>query len=74
LINTERLKLKPHKIENLDSLHFILGNSETMSFYPKPYSKKDTENIIKKSIRLFERQQIGFFAVFLKSNKSFIGN
>ena len=45
-----------------------------MSFYLKPYSIKEIENLIKRSINLFNEQKIGFFAVILKENKKLIGN
>ena len=74
MINTECLIIKPHSKKNLLDLFKILGDAETMKFYPKPYTFEETELVIEKSIQLYLKDKIGFFAVFLKSNNKLIGN
>ena len=57
IIETNRLILKPHTLSNTQSLYKIFGDVENMSFYLKPYSIKEIENLIKRSINLFNEQK-----------------
>jgi RimJ/RimL family protein N-acetyltransferase len=37
-LRTERLRLRPYRLEDLDAFHAIVGDPETMRFYPEPFS------------------------------------
>ncbi|HEX9410100.1 MAG TPA: GNAT family N-acetyltransferase, partial [Actinomycetota bacterium] len=42
VLETERLWLREMAQEDLDAFSEILGDPETMRFYPHPYSREET--------------------------------
>jgi len=74
IIETERLVLRPFREEDLDDELSVVGDAETMSFYPNPYSKEDVEKIIAKNIRTFESKGYGLFSVTEKQTGDYIGD
>ena len=41
-LETERLRLRPYTTNDIDDLLQILGDPETMTYYPEPYSREGT--------------------------------
>ncbi|MGE9295943.1 MAG: GNAT family N-acetyltransferase [Puniceicoccales bacterium] len=73
-IETERLLLRPFREVDLDDEFSVVGDAETMSFYPKPYSKEEVAKIIAKNIQTFETSGYGLFAVIDKRNGEYLGD
>lgn len=48
ILETERLYLRELKQEDLDRLHAIFSDEETMRFYPAPFTREQTGQWIKK--------------------------
>ena len=42
ILETERLYLRELKQEDLDRLHAIFSDEETMRFYPAPFTREQT--------------------------------
>ncbi len=73
-IETERLILRPFREEDLDDEFSIVGDSETMSFYPRAFSKEEVAEIIAENIRTFETSGYGLFAVVDKHSCEYVGD
>jgi RimJ/RimL family protein N-acetyltransferase len=73
-IATERLTLRPFKVDDIDSAFGVLGDERTMSYYRQPYSREEVERILKKNIETFEKWGYGLFAVIEQSSDHFIGD
>ncbi len=39
LLRTERLGLRPFRVGDLDDLESMLGDAETMKYYPNPFTR-----------------------------------
>lgn len=74
ILETERLHLREIVKEDLDPLYAILSDPETMSYYPAPYSRNDTESFINKNIERYKTIGCGLWAIILKSENKFIGD
>ncbi len=73
-IETERLILRPFREKDLEDEFSIAGYPDTMSFYPRAYTKEEVAEIIKKNIRTFETSGYGLFAVMDKHSGEYLGD
>ncbi|MFC0212943.1 GNAT family N-acetyltransferase [Paenibacillus chartarius] len=73
-IETDRLRIREYTTEDLPSLHTLLSDRETMSFWPKPFDDQQCENWM--IHRAIENYPTGFgrFAIELKETGTFIGD
>jgi ribosomal-protein-alanine N-acetyltransferase len=74
ILETARLYLRKFKDEDLEMLYPIFSDSETMQFYPAPFSKDKTQDWIKQNIASYKSNGYGLWAVCLKENNEFIGD
>jgi RimJ/RimL family protein N-acetyltransferase len=74
LPETERLVLRPFVEEDLEPLHEILGDAETMRFYPAPFTLEDTERWIERNRRRYVDDGFGLWAVQERSTGAFLGD
>ncbi|MCJ8345534.1 GNAT family N-acetyltransferase [bacterium] len=73
IIHTNRLKIRELTLEDLDSLHQILSDPETMKFYPKPYDKEQVKWWIDRAMSGYKDHSYGLWALVLKETDCFIG-
>jgi len=73
-IETKRLLLRSYRRADFDEAKRVLGDAETMCFYPCPFSDERIRAMIEKQIDTFARHGYGLFAVFDKQNGGFIGD
>jgi len=73
-VETTRLKLRNLTMEDFDALHEILSDTETMQYYPAPFSKEQTRNWIMRNIERYTEFGFGLWAVILKESGEFIGD
>ncbi|MGQ0670375.1 MAG: GNAT family N-acetyltransferase [Actinomycetota bacterium] len=74
LLETERLTLRMYKLGDLDDLFSILGDAETMRYYPRPYTREDTLAWIEDCLDRYGRDGFGHLAVLLKETGELVGN
>jgi ribosomal-protein-alanine N-acetyltransferase len=74
VIGTERLTLRHLKRDDVDAVLAVIGDPETMKFYPQRFSREDAERWVAKSQERYRTDGFGLFAVVLKSNGEVIGN
>ncbi|MBG90077.1 MAG: GNAT family N-acetyltransferase [Verrucomicrobiales bacterium] len=74
LLETERLHLRPLEPGDAQALHSVLGDAETMSFYPEPWSLEIVQRLIEHQSGLYQSNGIGWFAVLLRDAGELIGD
>ena len=73
LLETARLWLREQTWDDLDDLEAILCDRETMSFYPRPFSRADARAWMERNLRRYKELGYGLWAMILKDDGSFIG-
>jgi len=71
VLESERLGLRNLELDDNKELFKILSDQETMQFYPKPYTLEETENWIHKSMKSYQENGFGLWAVILKKGGTF---
>ncbi len=74
VLETERLRLRPYRPDDLDKLEAILGDPETMRYYPEPYGRERVLEWIEDNIRRYAEDGTGLWAMELTSTGEFAGN
>ena len=74
IIETERLIIREYIPEDFDALYRIIGDGETMKYYPKPYDENGTVRWINWCIDSYARHGFGLWALELKETGDFIGD
>jgi ribosomal-protein-alanine N-acetyltransferase len=73
-LTTERLLLRRQTLDDLDALHAVLGDAQTMSFYPRPFTRQEVaERWIERNLRHYEERGYGMWALVLKGSDEVIG-
>jgi [ribosomal protein S5]-alanine N-acetyltransferase len=68
------LLLRHYKDEDINALHNIFSDPETMEFNPTPFSIQQTQDWIKRNIERYQNDGFGLWAVCLKETNEFIGD
>lgn len=66
---TERLILRELTLHDLENLHAILSDSETMRYYPEPFTYLKSKQWIKWNLENYQTYGFGLWAVILKENR-----
>jgi ribosomal-protein-alanine N-acetyltransferase len=74
ILETERLYLRQYRKEDIHSLHSIFSDTETMEYYPTPFSLERTQNWVKKNQERYEEDGYGLWGVCLKETHELIGD
>lgn len=70
---TERLRLRPYTVEDLPSLHALLSDPVTMSFWPSPFTEEQSEQWLRRAIDAYANG-LGRLAVTLRETGEPIGD
>jgi ribosomal-protein-alanine N-acetyltransferase len=73
-ITTERLRLRPFTAADVDPLLAILGEAETMQWYPEPYSREGVVEWIARSMNGYERDGFGLVVIEDRNTGEFLGD
>ncbi len=74
ILETERLFLRQYKEEDMPFLHSIFSDSETMKYYPAPFSFEQTQNWIKKNQERYQEDGYGLWGICLRETDELIGD
>jgi ribosomal-protein-alanine N-acetyltransferase len=74
VIETERLVLREFTLDDVDAMFAIIGDAETMKYYPQPFSRDDAADWIQRNLERYSRDGVGLYAVILKATDDFIGD
>ena len=70
---TERLVLREQSLDDADALAEILGDPETMKYYPRPFTWDEARGWVERNIRSYEVNGFGLWALELKDTGEFVG-
>jgi len=68
------LRLRPYTFNDLDDLFEILGDPDTMTYYPEPYSRDRTMGWIEDNVKRYEMDGFGLWAMEMKETGDFVGD
>ncbi|HEY2802486.1 MAG TPA: GNAT family N-acetyltransferase, partial [Actinomycetota bacterium] len=74
VIETGRLLLRPFDTNDVEELHAVLGDAETMTYYPAAFSLKETETWVRTNIERYERDGTGLWAIEDRATGEFLGD
>lgn len=74
ILETERLLLREMAPDDLAELSEILGDPETMRFYPRPFSRDEAAGWIEWCRRSYRDHGFGLWALILKDSGEFVGD
>ncbi len=74
LLETERLRLRELRPDDVNALHGVLGDPETMRYYPHPFTREETTAWIDKNLERYAEDGHGLWAMELKTSGELIGN
>lgn len=74
IFRTERLWARPYRASDADALHRILSDPATMSFWPAPYTREETERWIGWAGAHYAEHGIGRYPVFLNETDEMVGD
>jgi [ribosomal protein S5]-alanine N-acetyltransferase len=74
VIETRRLRLREFVPADAIALALVLGDAETMRFYPAPFDRAGVEDWIARNIRRYQANGHGLWALDLKTNGETIGD
>jgi [ribosomal protein S5]-alanine N-acetyltransferase len=74
VIETERLALREFTLDDVDGMFAIIGDAETMKYYPQTFSRDDAADWIQRNLERYRHDGFGLYAVTLKASGNFIGD
>lgn len=74
LIETPRLLLRRLEKSDLDDLHLIFSDPESMEHYPKTFSREKSMQWIEWNLENYHQLGYGLWAVVLKQSNLFVGD
>jgi [ribosomal protein S5]-alanine N-acetyltransferase len=73
LLETPRVKLREMTLEDAAALHAVLGDEETMRWYPRAFTREEVDEWIARQIARYPTGT-GLLGIVLKSNNALIGD
>jgi len=74
VLETDRLRLRPFVRDDLDETAAMLGDPETMRYYPAPKSREESLGWIEWNLRLYAEHGFGLWVLELKETGEFAGD
>jgi [ribosomal protein S5]-alanine N-acetyltransferase len=74
VVETERLTLRHLTAHDVDAIFAVIGDVETMKYYPKTFSRDDAEHWVTRNQQRYQNDGYGLFAVVLRSDGEVIGD
>lgn len=74
ILETSRLILRQFSRNDVDAMGAVLGDAETMRYYPARLDRADVEEWIERNLRRYANDGHGLWAMVLKANGELIGD
>lgn len=74
VVETERLMLRYLTLDDVDAIFAVVGDAETMKFYPQKFSREDAQRWVTRNQERYRADGCGLYAVVLKSKGEIIGD
>ena len=72
-ILTERLRLRPYTVDDLDSLAAQIGDAETMRYYPNPLTREEARIWIDNQLHRYEQDGYGLLVMEDRETGEWVG-
>jgi [ribosomal protein S5]-alanine N-acetyltransferase len=74
VLETERLRLRRFRREDVDAVFAIIGDDVAMQYYPRTFDRDDARQWVERNIRRYADYGHGLFAVMPNSGDEVIGD
>jgi ribosomal-protein-alanine N-acetyltransferase len=74
VLETERLRLRRYRPDDVNDLAPILGDPETMRYYPHPYSREESKAWIARNLDRYRVDGFGLWVIESREEGEFLGN
>lgn len=74
VLETERLRLRRFRHEDVDAVFAIIGDDVAMQYYPRTFDREDAKQWVDRNLRRYSEHGHGLFAVMLKGRDEAIGD
>lgn len=74
VLETERLRLRRFRPEDVDAVFAIIGDELAMRYYPRTFDRDDARQWVERNMRRYREHGHGLFAVMLKERDAVIGD
>jgi RimJ/RimL family protein N-acetyltransferase len=74
VLETQRLRLRHLAPSDLDDLLSILTDPETMQYYPRPFTRAESNEWIDRNIERYASDGFGLWAILSKADDEFLGD
>lgn len=74
VIETERLLLRPMRLDDVDALFQVWGDPLAMRFYPRTHTRDEVVEVINRQQARYAREGHGLYTVVLKSTGEIVGD
>jgi RimJ/RimL family protein N-acetyltransferase len=72
-LETERLRLRPYRLEDLDDLHGMLSDPEHMRWYPAPFDRVTSRAWLERQIAAYGSRGFALWIVEDRATGEFLG-
>jgi ribosomal-protein-alanine N-acetyltransferase len=72
-LETERLRLRRYRPDDLDDLHAMLSDAEHMRWYPAPFDREGTRAWMERTFERYRDEGFGLLIVEDRVTKEFLG-
>ena len=73
IVETNRLTLRKMTFDDLDFIHSIVSDPETMRFYPAPYDLEGSKTWVRRTLERYEEHGCAFYVVCDKKSQTPLG-
>ncbi|MEH2288994.1 GNAT family N-acetyltransferase [Nostoc sp.] len=74
ILETQRLLLREMTLSDLNALLLVLGDAESMRYYPKPFDREMVERWIDRHRHNYAQHGLGLWSMVLKTTGEVIGD
>ena len=68
------MRLRHYQVDDLDDAHSMLGDEQTMQYYPSPFTREMSSWWIEDNMRRYEEDGFGLWVVEARATGEFLGN
>ena len=73
-LETERLRLRPLRMDDLDAVHQVIGDRHSMRFYPWTFTRDMARRWIDQTLERYERDGFGLLAIEERATGEMVGD
>jgi RimJ/RimL family protein N-acetyltransferase len=73
VLETERLRLRPYRLDDLDDLAAMLGDAEHMTYYPAPFGREDAQGWLDRQLERYRDDGFGLLIIEDGATGEFLG-